>query len=512
MTIFAATYIIEPMKRASGILLHIANLPSAYGIGQLGKPAFDFVDFLAEAGQSYWQVLPLVPTGYGDSPYQSCCASAGSEYFIDIESLTARGLLEKKETAELVTYSSSRIDYERLFFNVTGVLRKAFARADRCGAAFAEFLRAGEYADYALFRAIKEYFGHKAWCEWPDGYKFRDEKTVTAFKKAHAEDILFWQWCQFEFFAEWSALKKYANDRGVKIIGDIPIYVAYDSVECWTRPELMQLDGDLSPTVVAGCPPDYFSEDGQLWGNPVYNWDIMKADGYAWWKSRLAKCFRLFDLVRIDHFRGFDRFFTIKFGAPNATEGEWQDGPSTAMFKEIERETGSLSVIAEDLGTLDDSARAMFAEVGYPGMKILEYAFDSPDNDYLPSNYASGNCVVYPGTHDNDTLAGFIGGMTWEQSNAFREAVLGEYSRLGLAADIECADDLRRAVIRLGFESKALLVVVQLQDFMGIGSEGRINEPSTLSTKNWSYRVPADYATQELATEIKSMTKETGRE
>lgn len=499
------------MQRASGILLHIASLPSPYGIGQMGKEAYDFVDFLARAGQSYWQVLPLVPTGYGDSPYQSCCSSAGNEYFIDFGDLESRGLLTGAELVSQKTELSSRVDYENLFFSVTKLLRKAFARFDKTDYQFKQFLDTGAFSDYALFRAIKEHFGHKAWSEWPQTYRFGDRPVLGGFREEHADDILFWQWCQFTFWQQWTKLKKYANDKDIKIIGDMPIYVAYDSVECWRHPELLQLDENLIPTAVAGCPPDYFSEDGQLWGNPVYNWERIKADGYKWWIDRLNKCLGVFDVVRIDHFRGFDRYFSIPYGSESAKAGEWKQGPSAEMFEIIEKTTGKMPVIAEDLGILDDSARAMFMKVGYPGMKILQYAFDNPANDYLPHNYTTENCIVYPGTHDNDTLKGFVGSMSWDAKNALQGAVYAEYRTLGLDTFINNDDDLCCEIIRLGYVSKANLVVVQMQDFLGIGREGRINEPSTISTANWSYRIPADYDSEGLAESIKALTEKTGR-
>lgn len=499
------------MERASGILLHIASLPSGCGIGQLGAEARAFVDFLALAGQKYWQVLPLVPTGYGDSPYQSCCSYAGNEYFIDLETLAARGLLTKKELAGQRTERSSRVDYENLFHTVTPLLKKVFSRFDRSDNNFKQFVESGEYSDYSLFRAIKQHFGHVAWNKWPDEYRFADKQTIKKFKAGHADDLLFWQWCQFEFSGQWAGLRSYAHTKGVRIIGDMPIYAAYDSVECWSRPELFQLDSDRAPTAVAGCPPDYFSEDGQLWGNPLYNWDAMKADGYAWWIARLKKCFGQFDVVRIDHFRGFDRYYAIPASATSAKEGKWMQGPSAGMFEEIGKTMGKMPVIGEDLGLLDDSARAMFDKVGYPGMKILEYAFDNPNNDYLPHNYKTENCIVYPGTHDNDTLAGFIDGMSADERNELRRAAEAEYSALGLTVEIGDADSLRTAIIRLGFESKASTVIVQMQDFMGIGREGRVNEPSTMSPLNWSYRIPSDYASGGLAEEIRKLTEATGR-
>lgn len=481
------------VNRSCGILLHIASLPCRYGVGQLGRPAFDFVDYLSAAGQTYWQVLPLVPTGYGDSPYQSCCSYAGSEYFIDLDTLAGRGLLLSDELAPCVTPADSRVDYESLFRTRIGVLKKAFARAGE-DEAFAAFLAKGEYADYALFRALKEAHVHAPWNEWEDCYKFRDPAALADFAAAHAEDIKFWQWAQYEFFRQWSDLKKYANDRGVGIIGDMPIYVAYDSVECWTHPSLVKLDERLVPTVVAGCPPDAFCATGQLWGNPVYDWPRLKADGYAWWQARLQKCFAIYDVVRIDHFRGFDRYYEIPFGEPTAVNGKWADGPSTEMFRTIEAALGKMDVIAEDLGELDDSARAMFREVGYPGMKVLQFAFGSGDgNEYLPHNYADDNCVAYTGTHDNDTLMGFLSKLG-DGKDGFRAALGRELAACGLAAAIGDDEGMADAIIRLCYASKAKCAIVPLQDWLKIGGEGRINMPSTLSADNWSYRVPANYA------------------
>ncbi|MBQ7227466.1 MAG: 4-alpha-glucanotransferase [Clostridia bacterium] len=499
------------MERSSGILLHIATLPSEYGIGQLGKSAYKFVDFLHACRQKHWQVLPLVPTGYGDSPYQSCSSVAGNEYFIDLDLLAYEGLLTADEIAECKTSVSSRINYEWLFFTRFNVLKKAYERFDKTDSDFLAFVQKGEYADYALFRALKEHHGHVAWNKWKEEYKFRNEKALNAFKAERESDLLFWQWAQYEFDKQWKALREYANSNGVKIIGDLPIYVAYDSVECWMHPEMVKLDVDLNPIVVAGCPPDAFCETGQLWGNPIYDWEGMKANGFAWWKNRLKKCFELFDTVRIDHFRGFDRYYEIPFGQDTTVNGKWSEGPSSPMFAEIERELGNMEVIAEDLGDLDDSARSMFSKVGYPGMKVLQFAFDSGEtNEYLPHNYKNDNSIVYTGTHDNDTLLGNISKLG-ERRECFVFAVKRELEEMGLELKAEDDNSLCDAIIELSFASKAKLAVIPLQDWLKIGGEGRINIPSSLSTENWSYRIPSNFASTELANKIRLLTEKYDR-
>ncbi len=498
------------MQRSSGILLHIAALPCKYGIGGLGRSSYEFADFLSDAGQKYWQVLPLVPTGYGDSPYQSSCSSAGNEYFIDLDILAEKGLLTTEELAPHITAPSCRIDYERLFRERFSLLRKAFDRFDKSDKKFTAFVKSGEYADYALFCALKQFHEFRSWNEWDDAYKFRNADALAAFSVAHADEIMFRQWCQFEFDSQWRSLKTYANDKGIKIIGDMPIYIAYDSVECWTRPDMVKLDNDMRPTVVAGCPPDAFSVTGQLWGNPIYDWNRIASDGFDWWKERLKKCFSLFDVVRIDHFRGFDRYCEIPFGDPTAERGQWVDGPSAPMFAELERGLGKMEVIAEDLGILDDSARRMFAEVGYPGMKVLQFAFDSGEtNEYLPHNYTSENCVAYTGTHDNDTLLGFVNKLGQNRDRVLytlrREL---EYTDLPLPTDTD--EQICDAIIELCFKSKAVCSIIPLQDWLKIGGEGRINMPSTLSTDNWSYRIP-DFGGNDLAAHIRNLTEKYGR-
>lgn len=499
------------VSRNSGVLLHIASLPGKYGIGQLGKSAHAFVDFLSEAGQTYWQVLPLVPTGYGDSPYQSVSTTAGSEYFIDLDELIKDGLLDETEVKNSITSRNSGIDYENLFGTRYGVLRKAFDKFDVGDKAFASFVRKGEYADYALFRAIKETQGCRSWNTWDDGLKFRDKQALSAFKRKHKREILFWQWAQFTFFKQWEALKSYANKKGIKFIGDMPIYVAYDSVECWMHPDMVKLGEDLNPVAVAGCPPDAFSDTGQLWGNPVYDWEYMREDGYNWWKNRLRKCFEIYDVVRIDHFRGFDRYWEIPYGDRTAQGGKWVDGPSATLFAEIEKSLGKMDVIAEDLGILDDSARAMFDKVGYPGMKVLQFAFDSGDgNEYLPHNYKSDNCIVYTGTHDNDTLMGFIKSLG-DRRECFRSALIRELERMELSVNVDSDEQMCEAVIELGLASRAKLAVIPMQDWLKIGGEGRINMPGSLTTENWSYRISPDYADSALAEKMRSLTDKYNR-
>lgn len=490
--------------------MHIATLPGKYGVGQMGSEARRFVDYLAEAGQKYWQVLPLVPTGYGDSPYQSVCSFAGSEYFISLESLAARGLLAPDELASAETPADSRISYRRLFETRFALLRLAFHR-DRNEHAFRKFVKKGEYAEYALFRSLKTAHTNIPWRWWPEIYRYRDKKALAAFADANADDILFWQWAQFEFDRQWHELREYAHKKGVSIIGDLPIYIAYDSVECWAHPELVKLNADLDPVVVAGCPPDAFSPTGQLWGNPVYDWKRLKADGYRWWKDRFRKCFSLFDVVRIDHFRGFDRYYEIPYGDLTAENGYWEDGPSSGLFAELEKTFGKMRVIAEDLGELDDSAREMFRTVGYPGMKVLQFAFGSGEsNEYLPHNYTDDNCVAYTGTHDNDTLMGAISSMG-EGRNGFRDAVARELEADDMSLPLDTDEDIADAVMQLCLSSKARLAVVPMQDWLKIGKEGRINMPSTLSENNWSYRIPADYAERVSAAHIREITQKYGR-
>ena len=398
--------------RSSGVLMHISSLPSPYGIGTLGKEARKFIDFLVKAGQSYWQVLPICPTSYGDSPYQSFSSFAGNPYFIDLDLLCKEKLLTKKECQSFQWGKDiSKVDYGILHENRYPLLHKAFDRFQKkIPEDYKAFCKEQEdwLEDYALFMALKDIYQGAAWSEWETDIKLRRADALQKVKEELTEEIDFWKMLQYLFYKQWASLKSYANEKGIRMIGDVPIYVAMDSVDVWANPSQFYLDENLVPIDVAGCPPDAFSEDGQLWGNPLFRWDIMKKDEYCWWTKRIEKISKLFDVVRIDHFRGFDSYYAIPFGDKTAKNGVWREGPGIALFRTIEKKLGKLNIIAEDLGFLTDSVRKMLADSGYPGMKVIQFAFDTrEDGDYLPHNYTR-NSVVYAGTHDNDTILGWL--------------------------------------------------------------------------------------------------------
>ncbi|MBP5530238.1 MAG: 4-alpha-glucanotransferase, partial [Lachnospiraceae bacterium] len=411
--------------RKSGILTAVFSLPNEYGIGCFSKEAYDFVDFLAESNQKFWQILPLGPTGYGDSPYQSFSTFAGNPYYIDLQEFIDNGWLSKEECREAYDeyYESNEwyqgatedernnyVDYEAQYYARFSLLRRAYERSSIASdEGFAQFVLEESYwlNDYALYMAIKDDKRGASIYDWEKPLRLREEKAIKKAKKELAPQIGFYKFLQYFFKKQWLSLKKYANEKGVEIIGDIPIYVALDSADTWADPELFIFDEDLRPKGVAGCPPDYFSATGQLWGNPLYDWDIHKKDGYSWWLKRLKKCFELYDVVRIDHFRAFDEYYFIPFGDLTAEFGYWVPGPGYNLFKAIKKELNKPRIIAEDLGFLTPTVLKLVKRTGYPGMKVLEFAFDSAeDNDYLPHNYDK-NCVVYTGTHDNDTVKGW---------------------------------------------------------------------------------------------------------
>ena len=465
----------------------VSSLPSSQGIGTLGKGAYAFVDWLESAGMRVWQVLPLLPTGYGDSPYQSCASDALNHYFIDCELLKEDGLLEESEYASVDWCEDERrVDYGKQFACKIHVLKQAFARFDREDTAWKDFLQEGKYADYALFMSLKTQFSYAPWTDWAEPYKSCEGKGLESYIAEHREDIEFWQFTQYIFLKQWNALRDYAHKKGVSIMGDMPIYVAADSVETWKyRRDLFLLDGEGNLALKAGVPPDAFSEDGQLWGNPVYDWEKMKVDGYAWWKERIEYNFKLYDIVRIDHFRAFDRYFAIPADAETAKEGEWMDGPKGALFQGW----GNLEIVAEDLGIIDDGVRELLKETGYPGMKVFVFAFDGdPDNDYLPSNVTDNNCVFYTGTHDNDTLRSFIEDMDETERKAFET----ELETQCLAADVpyitETIEDECKTIDALLMSTKADTVIVPMHDVLCFGDEARLNAPSTVSGKNWTFR------------------------
>jgi 4-alpha-glucanotransferase len=494
--------------RNFGILLPVSSLPSGEGIGTLGTEAYNFVDFLSESGGKIWQVLPLNPTNYGDSPYQSCSSDALNYYFIDLQQLVCDGLLKKGEIVlEELSDSPLKVNYGKQFTQKIALLKKAFSRFDG-GSEFEDFVNRGEYSDFAVFMAIKQKFNHVAWTEWEQPFGVYDEDTVAKFVKENKTEYLFWQFTQFIFLKQWNALKSYANSKGVSIMGDIPLYVAYDSVEVWKYGEkLFKVNANRKLKCVAGCPPDGFTEDGQLWGNPVYNWEEMRNDGYAWWKARIEKCFKLFDVLRIDHFRGFDRYWEVPAGDSTARYGHWEDGPKEELFKDIL----GYKIVAEDLGVIDDGVRRLMKNVGYPGMKVLEFAFDGKaDNEHKPSNHTE-NFVCYTGTHDNMPLKQYIDDLSEEQRAVFAEDVVKESGILNITAKTATSKELCRSVVELAFASKSDTAIVPVWDLLALGGEARINEPSTVSDKNWSRRFLKEDFSKELSGYLKKVSKRSKR-
>lgn len=493
-------------NRRAGILMPVSSLPSSQGIGTLGKGAYAFVDWLESAGMKIWQVLPLLPTSYGDSPYQSASSDALNHYFIDFERLEADGLLEKEEYAEIEwSREERRVDYGKQFECKIAVLKKAFARFDRTQTAWKNFLEKGKYADYALFMTLKTQFGYASWTEWDEPYKSSEGKGLEAYIAAHKDEIEFWQFTQYIFLKQWNALHAYAKEKGIEIMGDMPIYVASDSVETWKyRRDLFMLDDEGNPALKAGVPPDAFSEDGQLWGNPVYDWEKMKKDGYAWWKTRINYAFELFDIVRIDHFRAFDRFFVIPKDAETAKEGEWMDGPGMDLFKEF----GKLAIVAEDLGVIDDGVRELLENTGYPGMKVLVFAFDgNEENEYLPSNIKDENCVAYTGTHDNEPLRAFLEGMEKTERKDFETVLEEECLNADVPYITETIENECQTIIELLMSTKADTVIVPMHDVLCLGEEARLNAPSTVSGKNWTFRFTEKDLKMRKAAWLKDLTE-----
>ncbi len=491
--------------RASGILMHISSLPSKYGIGTMGEEAYKFVDFLTEAKQTYWQILPICPTSYGDSPYQSFSTHAGNPYFIDLDILAEEGLLEEEDYAELEWGDDEeRVDYELIYSNRFSVLEKAyenFKKTDRT--MFDIFLAKNEawISNYALFMSIKEHYDGKSWLEWDEGLKRRDPHELWMFKEAHMDEVEFWEFLQYKFFEQWERLKEYANSKGVQIIGDIPIYVALDSAAVWVYPDLFDLDEELCPKTVAGCPPDAFSETGQLWGNPIYNWDRHKETGYNWWIDRLRAAVELYDVVRIDHFRGFDGYYTIPYGDKTAENGEWKTGPGIEFFRFVESRLGRLPIIAEDLGFLTSSVLRMLSDSGFPGMKVLEFAFDPrEESNYLPYTYDK-NCAVYIGTHDNAPIMGWVGEIDGDTL---------EFCKKFLNYEGKTDSGFVWTFIKTAFACVGDTVVIQMQDYLELGNESRMNTPSTASG-NWQWRMRGGAYDDGLAEKIADITRTYGR-
>ena len=491
------------MDRHSGILLHISSLPSRYGIGTLGREAYAFADFLHAAGQKYWQLLPLGPTSYGDSPYQSFSTFAGNPYFIDLELLAEDGLLDRAEL-EAVDWGDEPgyVDYGKIYQSRFDMLYKAFrAGYPRDREAVERFAKENKWLDnYALFMALKRHFGMKSWLQWPEAdIRLHKPEAVERWRKELAEDVQFFSYLQYIFFQQWEALREYIHSLGIQIIGDLPIYVAGDSSDVWAEPEFFQLGEDNVPKEVSGVPPDYFSADGQLWGNPLYDYDRMRADGYGWWIRRVEGAGRLFDIIRIDHFRGLESYWAVPYGEETARKGRWRKGPGMELVGTLTNWFPNLSFIAEDLGFLTPEVHKLLRSSGLPGMKVLEFAFDTREpSNYLPHTYGR-HCVCYVGTHDNETV------MQWrEQADRADVSMARKY--LGL----NDAEGFHWGMIRGGMSSVADTFVVQMQDCLGLGAEGRMNTPGTPSG-NWQWRLLPGEASPALAKKLFLYTRMYGR-
>ena len=492
------------MKRKAGILMHISSLPNPYGLGSLGKEAYRFVDFLEKGGQTYWQVLPITPTNYGDSPYQSSSVYAYNPYFIDFDMLNKMGVLYKKDYKnEYYGENQLDADYANLFYVKNKVLKKAADHRNKYQKQFAKFKEENDswLEGFALYEAIKESFGYTAWNTWPDEYRLRDEKTIKKFAKKNQAQIEQKKFIQFLFSYQWKRLKKYANKHGVQIIGDMPIYVAYDSADVWANPGLFWLDENLNPVKVAGCPPDGFSPDGQLWGNPIYRYDLMKQDGYSWWVKRIQKSFEMFDVVRIDHFRGFAGYFTIPFGDQTAKNGNWVEGPGYALFEAVNKAIPNAQIIAENLGFLDDSVKQLLEDCGYPGMYITQFDFGN-GYDYHPmQDGLIANNVIYTGTHDNQTVQSW-----YNELNDHLRGKVNEY--FGIEPS---GKDANLRIIEGTMKTNVDTCIIPLQDYLGLTDDkGRMNIPSTLGC-NWRYRALASDYSDELASYIHKITEESNR-
>lgn len=489
--------------RKSGILMHISSLPSKYGIGTLGEEAYKFIDFLKESGQSFWQILPIGPTSFGDSPYQSPSTYAGNPYFIDFDMLRDDDLL-KESDYNLYNWGEDeeKVDYKALFQNKYKILRKAYRNGfERDKEKVEKFKNKNEYwlLDYALFMAIKEHFDFKSFLLWDLPIRRGKEESREKYKEFLKEDIEFHIYIQYLFFKQWRDLKEYANKNGVEIIGDIPIYVAEDSVDVWANKKIFHVDDDFNPIEVSGCPPDAFSDDGQLWGNPLYNWEALKNQKFKWWIDRTKYASSIYDVVRIDHFRAFSSYYAIPRGEKTARNGIWKNACGDELFKNVQKEIPNVKIIAEDLGMLSQDVYELMDKVGFPGMKVLLFAFNSEgDSDYIP--YKIGcNSVAYIGTHDNDTYMGWV-----DQANSDDLNFARKYMNLTEE------EGYNWGAIRTLLETKAEIAIIQMQDILGLGNEARMNHPSTLGG-NWLWRVKREVFTKELSDKLYESTKIFGR-
>ena len=488
-------------KRSAGVLLHISSLPSPYGIGSFGETAFRWIDFLVDAGQHYWQILPLGPTGKGDSPYQSFSAFAGNPYFIDLDMLWKEGLLDRDDYAGLHWRRfNTQTDYGMVYRNRELVLRKAFSRFSDT-AAIDEFIERNHwFENYGLFLLCKNAQKLKPWMEWDESLRTRQSRALENIKEKYQEDYRYHAFAQYQFKRQWNALRAYANAKGIEIIGDIPIYVSLDSTDVWIDPDIFQLGKDGYPLEISGCPPDSFSSEGQLWGNPLYDWQEMAKTDYHWWIQRLKSSFELYDALRLDHFRGLESYFAIPFNAMTATDGIWKTGPGEHFIDAVKTSFPDARIIAEDLGFLTKEVYDLLEYSGYPGMKLLQYAFDTREaGNYIPYRYTA-NSVVYTGTHDNDTIKGW-------GADAPPDCVRDAMEYMGLRRKIDLTDGM----IRLAMQSQSDLAIIQFQDWLKLGSRARMNTPSTVGGNNWKWRMRKNDMNGRLAGKMARMTHLFGR-
>lgn len=494
--------------RSSGILLPVSALPGKYGIGCFSRNAYEFVDFLEAAGQRLWQILPLGQTSYGDSPYQSFSTFAGNPYFISLETLIGEGVLTEAE-CDSVDFGKDKksIDYGKLYQGRYKILHLAYERTNLMqNKDYQKFCKQNRYwlEDYALYMAIKADHDAKCWSEWEEDIRIRKPAALKGYREKLEGEIGFYKYMQFKFYEQWEKLKIYANAKGIQIIGDLPIYVAFDSSDAWANPKLFQFDEDCKPVAVAGCPPDAFSLTGQLWGNPLYDWKYHKETGYEWWTKRMEACYKMYDIIRIDHFRGFDEYYAVPAYEETAEFGQWEKGPGYELFETIEKKLGKLNIIVEDLGFITDSVRELVAKTGWPNMKILEFAFDSRDDagpsEYIPYVY-DRNCVVYTGTHDNETLFGWL-----------EHISKNDLRMMETYLDAKGADKKRlvHSLVALALSSVADRCVIPMQDYLCLGNEARMNEPSTLG-KNWKWRMTESQMTKKLAKDMYELSVVYGR-
>ena len=487
--------------RNSGILMHISSLPGKYGIGTFGKEAYSFIDFLQDAGQKLWQILPLGHTGYGDSPYQCYSAFAGNPLFVDTEMLIDEDLLKTSDIPHDINFEETEFDTFKTAEFITPLLKKAIDNFHKSSSAsdkeaFDLFCHQQAYwlDDYALFISLKKQFNNAPWYDWESGFRLREAVVIEKARQALADEIRFQKTLQYIFFRQWMQLKSYANEKGIKIMGDIPLYVAYDSADAWANPDIFLFDKDRKPLAVAGVPPDYFSETGQLWGNPLYNWEHVKSHGFSWWIDRIKANFKLFDILRIDHFRGLSAFWAVPYGEETAIKGEWVPAPGMALFETLLQELGPIPIVAEDLGVITEDVELLRDTFSFPGMKILQFAFDSSeDNEFLPHTYTR-NCIVYTGTHDNDTTVGWYSAAT-EEDKAFMHSYFNFKP-----------EKVHWELIRLAWASVAQTAIAPMQDILGLGSEHRMNLPGK-PTGYWKWRLDKSLISPEISQRLKKITE-----